>query len=114
MIHNEAEQLKEALQQLHGVKSVTRGWPKALTEQTLPCIAISKAADTPMDFRDDRAYLAELEYYIRIFADRATQVDELAPLVDEEMTRQGYARTFAYDDDNADIRIQTMRYRKYV
>ena len=112
MIHNEAPAIKERLLQLEGVKSVTRGWPKS--SERLPCIAISKAADTPVDHADDREYLTELEYYIRIFADRVADVDTLSERVDEEMQEMGYMRTFAYDDDDSDVRMCAIRYRKYV
>lgn len=114
MIHNEAEAIKEVLRTIDGVKSVSRGWPKAFARDTLPCIAIAKAADTPMDFRDDREHIAELEYYIRIFAEKATAVDAIAPRVDMEMEKMGYTRTFSYDDDESDVRMCALRYRKYV
>lgn len=112
MIHNEAETIKAKLAGIAGVASVTRGWPRAFDE--LPCIAVSKAADTPVEFRDDREYLAELEYYIRIFTERASVADKIAQEVDEAMEALGYTRTFSYDDDDSDVRIAAMRYRKYV
>lgn len=112
MIHNEAPKIKERLQQIEGVKSVTRGWPKSF--ERLPCIAISKAADTPVEFADDREHLAELEYYIRIFTDRVQDADALAEAVDAEMEKMGYMRTFSYDDDDSDVRMAALRYRKYV
>ena len=114
MIHNEAEEIREALSHIEGVKRVTRGWPKEFTDHTLPCIAVTKAADTPVEFRDDKEYAAELEYYVRIFALRFAQSDAIAPQVDEQMEALGYTRTFSYDDDDAQIRQQAMRYRKYV
>lgn len=112
MIHNEAKAICGRLAALPGVKSVTRGWPRQFDR--LPCVAVSKAADTPVQFRDDREYAAELEYYIRIFTDRASEADTLAPLVDAAMEAMGYTRTFSYDDDNADVRMDALRYRKAV
>lgn len=112
MIHNEAETIKARLIGISGVKSVTRGWPRSY--EKLPCIAVSKAADTPVEYRDDREYMAELEYYIRIFTERASAADKIAEEVDAAMEEMGYTRTFAYDDDESDIRICAMRYRKYV
>ena len=112
MIYNEAPAIKERLSQIEGVESVTRGWPKSF--ERLPCIAIAKAADTPTDFADDRAYLTELEYYIRIFSDRVAEIDMLIGDVDAAMEDMGYVRMFAYDDDDADVRMCAMRYRKYV
>ena len=112
MIHQEAEIIRERLSALEGVASVTRGWPKRLIR--LPCIAVVKAADTPVAFWDDRERAAQLEYYVRIFADEAEQADQLAQRVDETMEALGYMRTFAYDSDEADVRMAALRYRKYV
>ena len=112
MIHNEAETIRAALGAIEGVQHVTRGWPKRL--ECLQCIAVTKAADTPVDFRDDRAHLAELEYYVRVFADSAQQADAIAVLADAAMEALGYTRTFSYDDDDGRVRIAAMRYRKYV
>ena len=112
MIHNEAEEIKLRLSDIWGVKSVTRGWPKSF--ENLPCIAISKASDTPVRFADDKEHIAELEYYIRIFTNRVQDADDIAVIVDEEMEKMGYTRTFAYDDDDSDVRMEAMRYRKYV
>ena len=91
---------------------MTRGWPRQFDR--LPCIAVSKAADTPADMRDDREYAAELEYYIRIFAHKAKEADALAERVDGQMEEMGYARTFSYDSDEPDVRMAALRYRKYV
>ena len=112
MIHNEAPKIKERLSQIEGVKSVTRGWPKSFAQ--LPCVAISKAADTPVNFKDDKEYITELEYYIRIFTNRVSDADALAETVDAAMEEMGYIRTFSYDDDDSEVRMAALRYRKYV
>lgn len=112
MIHNEAEAIRERLSALDGVARVTRGWPRGM--EKLPAIAVTKAADTPVVFRDDRAHVAELEYYVRIFAHRAQQTDALAEAVDAAMEEMGYTRTFSYDGDDVDVRMAALRYRKYL
>lgn len=112
MIHNEAALIAEKLGALDGVCSVTRGWPKRM--ECLPCIALQKASDTPVSFKDDREHIAQLEYYIRVFAAKAAQVDVLAAAVDAAMEELGYTRTFAYDDDSQAVRMAALRYRKYV
>ena len=112
MIHNEAEMIRARLSAIAGVQSVTRGWPKRLA--ALPVIAIHKSADTPVDFRDSREHVAELEYTIRIFTDRAADADAIAVEVDAVMENLGYMRTFSYDDDAQDVRMDALRYRKYV
>lgn len=112
MIHNEAEAICSRLRTIEGVAAVTRGWPKRLEQ--LPCIAVTKAADTPVAFRDDREHAAQLEYYIRIFAFRAQQADQIAQQADTAMEALGYVRTFSYDSDDADVRMAALRYRKYI
>ena len=112
MIHNEAEAICLKLEAIEGVAYVTRGWPKRM--ERLPCIAVCKAADTPVAFRDDREHMAQLEYYIRIFTGRAKEADALTVLVDAVMEEMGYMRTFSYDDDQSDVRIAAIRYRKFV
>ena len=112
MIHHEGDKIRARLAEIEGVAGVTRGWPRRM--EALPCIAVSKAADTPVDFRDDRASIAEVEYYVRIFARRSEAADALAVSVDAAMEEMGYVRTFAYDDDDSEMRIAAMRYKKYV
>lgn len=112
MIHNEAKLICDKLRAIDGVKSVTRGWPRHV--DLLPCIALSKAEDTPVDFRDDRAHLCRLEYYIRIFTERAQEADCLSVLTDAVMEELGYMRTFSYDDDGQDVRMAVLRYRRFV
>ena len=112
MIHNEAKEIRAHLAAIEGVQSVTRGWPKRLT--ALPVIAIHKSADAPVTFRDDREHITELEYTIRIFTDRAEDADAIAVEVDAVMENMGYVRTFSYDDDAQDVRMDALRYRKYV
>ena len=106
----EGERIRAQLVQLEGVKAVTRGWPRRLDE--LPCIAVSKAAESPVDFRDDRARLSEIEFYVRVFANQAAQADAIAEQVDAQMEEMGYMRTFACDEDDEHVRIAAMRYRK--
>ncbi len=112
MIHNEAPAIRERLAAIEGVQAVTRGWPKRL--DALPVIAVHKAADTPVCFRDDREHIAELEYLIRIFTNRAEEADAIAVEVDALMEDMGYVRTFSYDDDGEEARMEALRYRKYV
>lgn len=112
MIHSEADAIISALAGIEGVRRVTRSWPVGAGE--LPCIAIACAGQTPADFRDGRAYLTTLEYYVRIFADTAAVGDAIALLTDAAMERLGYVCVFAADEDDQTTRIRAMRYRKIV
>lgn len=114
MIYNHYDQLRTSLSKVAGVRSVTRGWPQSFASKNLPCIAIQKASETPADFRDDGEHITEVEYYIRVFADKFEQADTIAPEVDKIMLRLGYQRTMTYDADDSSVRIIHMRYRIYV
>ena len=114
MTYNFFDEFRTALSKIETVKAITRGWPKSFASKNLPCIAIVKASETPADFRDDREHITEVEYYIRIFADKFEQVDEIAPQVREIMERLGWQRTMTYDADDSAVRIVHMRYRKNV
>ena len=114
MIHNDAERIRGALSGLAGVRSVTRGWPGSLASKNLPCIGIQKASETGADWRDDREHVTEIEYYVRIFAEKYEQLDAIAPLADAAMEGIGYSRTMTWDDGGSPVRICHIRYRKYI
>lgn len=112
MIHNELEEIRSALTQVPGVKSVTRTWPVGAYQ--LPCIAIARASQTPLDARDGSTYLSEVTVYVRIFTGTASEGDAIAPLADAQMEKLGYTCVFAADEDDGKVRIQAMRYRKFM
>lgn len=111
-LKNEAPQIVAALMEIPGVAAACRGWPKDF--ETLPFIAVSEAGNAPADWRDDREYLTQVEYYVRVFAVRAEQIDAIASAVEDKMPGLGYARTFSWDDDSADIRQKVLRYQKMI
>lgn len=111
MIYNEAERIRAALSEVDGIKTVTRGWP--VTMQELPCVAVTKASQVPLRYADGAAHVSELEYYIRVFADTATEADA-AVEVDTAMEQMGYRMTFAGEMDDGDNCIRAMRYRRVV
>ena len=76
MIYSESEAILAALSGIAQVRRVTRSWPVGACD--LPCIAIARAAQTPVDYRDGRAYLTVLEYYVRVFAADAASGDTWA------------------------------------
>lgn len=109
-LHNEAPAIVAALTLIPDVSKAHRGWPKSFEQ--IPCIAVAEAGNTPTDFRDDAEYLTELEYYIRVFAVKAEQIDAIASAVEDTMLGLGYTRSFSWEDDSADVRQKVMRYRK--
>ena len=110
MIYSEAETIIAALSGVDQVQRVTHSWPVGRCD--LPCIAVARAAHTPVDYRDGRAYLTALEYYVRVFASGAEQADAIAAQADAAMERLGYTCVFATDEDDKDTRIRAMRYQK--
>ena len=102
--------LLAGMKTIQGVARATQGWPDNF--ETLPCIAIEEASNTPHRFADDREHITEIEYYIRVFSYKAEEKDRLADLVDDFMTERGYTRTLAYDNNEADVRMKALRYQK--
>lgn len=112
MYENYCEDICESLSTITGVKSITRGWPASFDR--LPCLAIAEAGNAPDSIYDDLEYTSEVEYYVRIFSKSSQTNDAIAAEVDAHMVEDGYIRTFAYEDDNPDVRQKIMRYSKVV
>lgn len=108
----EIERIVEALSGLEGVRTVTRGWPKQ--ETALPCIAVQLASEQGSEYRDDSEYLTELEYYVRVFARTAAEVDGLIPRLRESMDELGYQRGFAWEDADERVHQRVERYKTVI
>lgn len=108
MYKNFVEEILDGLALCESVSSVCRGWPKSF--EKLPCVAVSEAANSTAAFIGDKPYINIAEYYVRIFTEKATEGDRAAVEVDETMRKLGFTLTFAYEDDNPDIRQKIMRY----
>jgi hypothetical protein len=100
--------VEKALKAIDGIR-VTRGWPKDFAR--LPCVAISLAGESKTDRRDDRAYLIEVAYYLRIFTDTSKQMDELLESIDNAMEAIGYEQSFFWGEDDATIKQTVLRYK---
>ena len=100
--------VEEALKAIDGI-CVTRGWPKDFA--SLPCVAVSLAGESKIDRRDDRAYLIEVEYYLRVFTDTNKQMDALLGSVDNAMEAIGYEQSFFWGEDDATMKQTVLRYK---
>lgn len=109
---NHAEEILDIVEAISQVKSVTRGWPADFSK--LPCIAVSEAGNAPERYYADKEYLSKVEYYVRIFSKNTSLSDTIAAQVDALLTEQDWERTFAYEDDNPEVRQKIMRYKKEV
>ena len=96
-----------ALTKIDGVKTVTRGWPKK--PDALPCIAVALSGESTAMACDDASYLTEVEYYIRVFAQKRTECDRIANEADDVLAALGYTRTFAWEDQGETCRTD-LRY----
>ena len=66
------EIIKTALEDITGLGSISDSWPTAKTK--LPAIVVDLASEQGADRRDDKRYLTEIEFYVRIFAN-STRAD---------------------------------------
>jgi len=109
----EADRIGQALTIVRGVKCVTRGWPTAMDSDTLPCIVVQKAGEKSADRRDDREYLTEVEYYIRVFSKSASEADRVAADALGVVEGLGYERVFGWEEFTQDVCRVDMRVRSY-
>lgn len=113
MIDHE-EKIKDALAGIPSLKALCSSWPDDKTKY--PAIVVDLAADQSSDFRDDRPYLVELEYYIRIFDTDPTKKRMRAVLaeVDTRMEALGYTRTFRFEQNENNVKQWVTRYKTMV
>lgn len=100
------------LQALSGIPGLARAlpaWPDDWA--AMPCVVVSEASNRPVDYRDGLAWITEVEYCVRVFANRAAEQAKIASAADEVMGKLGYKRTMLWDDDQGAVRHKAMRYR---
>lgn len=112
MLHDDKARIRAELLLIPGVARALLSWPEDWEQ--LPTIVISEASNRPWDNRDDQEYITELEYYIRVFADKASEIVEISSAVDDKMVELGYERHMTYEDDSAEVRQKALRYRTYM
>ena len=76
-----------ALEQLDGL-TVASAWPRE--PPAVPVVLVTLAGERAADRRDDRWYLTELEYYVRVFAAKSGDLRRVAAAVDDAMRALGY------------------------
>lgn len=108
---DDAPRVVEALRAINGV-TVGTTWPKAEIRQ--PYVLITLAGDRSADNRDDQRYLTELEYYIRVFTDKAEAMRRVCNAVHAAMEALGYVLTFRWEEPGEGRRQTALRYRIYM
>ena len=99
-----------ALAAVWGVKKALPAWPKTWAE--LPCVVVTEAGNKPVDYRDDKIHVVELEYYVRVFTETAQERSTIASAVDDAMGALGYRRSFSWEEDGEGGRQKALRYKK--
>lgn len=102
---NETDRITQALAQVAGIATVTRGWPKQSVP--LPCAAVTLIERSAADTRDDAAYLTKQVYLLRIFAPTMGGCDALREGVSGAMEALGYtlSRVQEHDGEAAQLRM---------
>ncbi len=94
---NETEIIAQALAQVGGIASVTRGWPKQTAKW--PCVAVTLKEKSAADTRDDDVYLTRHVYLLRVFAQTSGGCDALREPVAAAMEALGYTLSHAQEKD---------------
>ena len=100
-----------ALEAVDGV-TVTSAWPRE--PPAVPVVLVTLAGERAADRRDDRWYLTELEYYVRVFAAKSADMRRVCSAVDDAMSVLGYELTFRWEEPGEGWRQTAMRYRIYL
>jgi len=106
------EIIKTALEDITGLGSISDSWPDAETQ--LPAIVVDLASEQGKDRRDDRRYLTEIEFYVRIFANTPAAIHAMFEAVCPRMEALSYELTFKFDQNTAGARQLITRWTKTV
>lgn len=105
---DDAPRIAEALRKIDGI-TVTTAWPKEKPNKTV--VLVTLAGDRPVDWRDNKEYLTELEYYVRVFTAKADEMRRVCGMVHKNMEELGYEKSFRWEDEGQDMRQTTLRYK---
>jgi hypothetical protein len=111
-LHDDKPRVIEALRTIKDVKAVLDAWPEKVAD--LPTIIVEEARNMPASHGDDREYLTQLEYYIRIFTKQPKQRSIIASQVEVRMLALGYSRSLAHESGASGERVKHMRYKCYI
>ena len=106
------QQIIDALKDTPDIKWISDSWPTA--KAVYPCIVVDLASERNTDRRDDRPYLGEYEYYVRIFAVTRPPMLRILEEIDKRMAGIGYERTFRHEQNEPGVKQWVMRYRTAV
>ena len=95
-----------ALEKVDGV-TVTSAWPRE--PPAVPVVLVTLAGERAADRRDDRWYLTELEYYVRVFAAKSGELRRVVAAVDGAMRDLGSDLAFRWDEPGEGWRQAAMR-----
>lgn len=107
---DETPRITAALEQIEGLRVAT-AWPKECPEE--PVALVTLAGERAAARRDDREYLTEMEYYVRVFTASSGDMRRLCAAVDEALEGLGYARTLRWEEDGEGWRQTAARYKIY-
>jgi len=111
-LHDDKPRIIAALSGIPGLARALPAWPDDWA--TLPCIVVSEASNRPVDYRDGVERITEVEYNVRVFANRAAEQADIASATDAAMVDLGYERTLVWDEDQGEVKHKGMRYKTYL
>jgi hypothetical protein len=107
MIDHESK-IKDALEGIPGLKSLSSSWPDDTT--AFPAIVVDLAAEQTTRWYNDRPYLTELQYYVRLFARNKDDLRRMLTETDTRMAAIGYERVFRFEQNDANVKQWVTRY----
>lgn len=108
-LHDDKPRIIASLKKIPGISNVVPAFPREFTKR--PIIAITEAANRPVQFRDDREYLTQLQYMVRVFAHTEEEISRISSHVEDIMTiTLDYVRVGCWQDDSGQTRQRVITY----
>lgn len=101
---NETDRITQAISDIEGIQSVTRGWPKQTAK--LPCAALQLLERSAVDTRDNDVYLTRSRYLLRIFGQTLGACDALKDEIIAAMSALRYTLERVQETDNETAQLR--------
>ncbi|MEA5017027.1 MAG: hypothetical protein VB099_20965 [Candidatus Limiplasma sp.] len=104
------KEIIQALKSIPGVRNISAAWPEG--KDPIPCITVDLASKRATDRRDDKPYLTQTEFYVRLFAVADGDFESIGGEIEARMEELGYEQTFGWEEPGPGVRQLAFRYQK--
>lgn len=107
---SQRREILTALKAIPGLRNASASWPR--NQDPIPCVTVDLASRRATDRRDDRAYLTETQFYVRLFAVSEQDFERLEPEVEDALEALGYEQVFQWEETGQGVRQLAFRFQR--